>query len=370
MNKIKSLDMVEKYPVETIYNFMVSVFIELGVPKNDATVCADVLIESDLRGITSHGIGRLKIYYDRIRDGIQKPITKIDIVRDKSAIAVLDGNHGMGHVIGSKAMQMAINKAKEYGIGNVVVKNSTHFGIAGYYSTIAAKKDMIGMAFTNARPAIAPIFGVTPMLGTNPIAFGAPTDMDYPFLFDAATSITQRGKIEVLDRAGKDTPREWAIDEKGEPHTNTKQLLRDLLDKKASMVPLGGRKEQTGGHKGYSLAVIVEILSSALQNGNYMHQLSGWNGDKRVPHRLGHCFVAIDIESFTDINSFKEITGSILRELKNSELSPDQEHIYVAGEKEYLNRKRVKDEGVPINKSLREDLITMRDELGIEGFDF
>ena len=281
---------MERIPVEKIYMLMNDVFTKLGVSKEDAKICADVLITSDLSGIESHGVGRLKMYYDRIKAGIQFTDTKIDVIRNRKATAVWDGNHGMGHVIAQKAMQTAIEKAKQFGMGSVAVRNSTHFGIAGYYARMAVKENMIGMSFTNARPSIAPLYGVTPLLGTNPICFGAPSNLEYPFLYDAATSITQRGKIEVYDREEKATPEGLAIDDKGNPYTDTKQLLIDLVDKKASLLPLGGVSKLLGGHKGYGLATIVEILSSALQSGSYMNDLLGWENGKRVPYKLGHFF--------------------------------------------------------------------------------
>ena len=167
----------------------------MGVPEEDARITAEILIASDLRGIETHGVGRMKMYYDRIHQGVQIPSHPIRGSREMHTTAVVDGHHGMGQVIGYRSMQMAIEKARIYGMGSVAVRNSTHFGIAGYYPCMAVKANMIGMAFTNARPSIAPTFGVRPMLGTNPIAFGAPSDEDFPFLFDAATSITQRGQI-------------------------------------------------------------------------------------------------------------------------------------------------------------------------------
>ena len=182
---------------ERMEEFMKKSFAAVGVPEEEAAICAKVLIESDKRGIDSHGVGRFKpIYIDRIEDGIQKPITEFEIIRDNKATAVIDGHDGMGHVIGTKAMQMAIDKAKEHGLGMVVVRNSTHYGIAGYYALMASKNNMIGITGTNARPSIAPTFGVENMLGTNPLTIGFPTDEDFPFVIDCATSITQRGKIE------------------------------------------------------------------------------------------------------------------------------------------------------------------------------
>ena len=176
-------------PVETLHPFIRDVFIALGVPPDDARTCSDVLIASDLRGIESHGIGRLKMYFDRIRAGIQSPATRFEILSDRDAAAVVDGHHGMGHVIASRSMQMAIDKARAHGLGSVAVRNSTHYGIAGYYVLMAVKQNMAGLTTTNARPSVPPTFGVEPLLGTNPITFGCPTDEPIPFVIDCATSI-------------------------------------------------------------------------------------------------------------------------------------------------------------------------------------
>ena len=186
---------------DVMENFMADVLKGVGVPEQDARVCAEVLITSDKRGIDSHGISRLKpIYYDRIKIGIQNPITNFEIVREGRTTAVIDGHDGMGHVISKRAMEMTLEKAKEYGMGMVAVRNSTHYGIAGYYALMAARAGMIGITGSNARPSIAPTFGVENMLGTNPLTFGIPTDEEFPFVLDCATSITQRGKIEVYAR--------------------------------------------------------------------------------------------------------------------------------------------------------------------------
>jgi len=169
----------------TLENFMVDTFKGIGVPEGDARICADVLIAADKRGIDSHGIGRLKtIYYDRIKIGIQSPTTQFEVVKEGPTTAVIDGHNGMGQVIAKKSMQMAIQKAREYGIGMVVAKNSTHYGIAGYYTLMAAEAGMIGMTGTNARPSVAPTFGVENMLGTNPITFTMPSDEEFPFFLD------------------------------------------------------------------------------------------------------------------------------------------------------------------------------------------
>lgn len=358
-------------PVDQLQSFMSDVFIKLGVPKDEATQCSEVLIKSDLRGIESHGIGRLKMYYDRIRNGQHKAITKIDIVKESPTTAVIDGNHGMGMIIGIKSMQLAIDKAKTYGMGSVAVRNSTHFGIDGYYPLMAVKQDMIGLSVTNARPAISPTFGVKPMLGTNPIAFGAPTDDKYPFLFDGATSITQRGKIEVKSREEKPTPEGWVIDQNGQYMTDSDEILDGLTKKAASLLPLGGPSELLGGHKGYGLATIVEILSASLQGGNFLYGLTGiGENNMPVPFRLGHFFMAINIECFIELDEFKKITGQILRDLRNSTKAPDCDRIYTAGEKEFEMEERIKRQGVPVNQNLQKEIIEIKNELKLNQYSF
>ncbi len=358
-------------PVSTLLQFMVDVFVHLGVPKSDAEICADVLITSDLRGIESHGIGRLKLYYDRIKKGLQKPVTQFEIVRESPATAVVDGHHGMGQLIGVRSMQMAINKARHYGMGSVAVRNSTHFGIDGYYPLMAVKAGMIGFSVTNARPSIAPTFGVQPMLGTNPIAFGAPTDEECPFLLDAATSITQRGKIEVLARKGDPVPAGWVIDQAGSFVSDPVATLEGFSQEKNALLPLGGAGELLAGYKGYGLATMVEILSASLQSGCFLYGLTGIANDgSPKPNCMGHFFMAINIEAFTTLEDFKTTTGNILRDLRNSRKAPGETRIYTAGEKEYENEKVVRVQGVPILPALQKDIKVMQTELQLSQYQF
>ena len=364
--------MIEKtyVPVNVVESFMMDVFQGLGVPQEDARICADVLIASDLRGIESHGVGRLKYYYDRVRRGQHRVETEMEIVKETETTALVDGHHGMGHVIAHRAMRMAMSKAKEYGLGAVAVRNGTHFGIAGYYPLMAAQEGMMGLTVTNARPSIAPTFSTEPMLGTNPIAFAAPSDMDYPFCFDGATSITQRGKVEVLSRAEKPIPEGWVIDAEGNPLTDADRVLQDLGAATAALLPLGGAGEVLAGYKGYDLATIVEILSASLCGGMFLKDLLGFAEDGcHRPYMLGHFFLAIDIEHFIPLEVSRRITGQIMRALQNARQAPGQERIYVAGEKEYENEKRVREQGVPVNPNLRRELQIMRDELNTSGYE-
>lgn len=358
--------------VEFLQNFMRDVFLGLGVPPEDACICAEVLITSDKRGIDSHGIGRLKlIYYDRIRKGIQQVVTQFEIVKEGPTTAVVDGHNGMGHVIGHRSMQMAIDKARQLGMGMVSVRNSTHYGIAGYYTLMAIQEGMIGITGSNARPSIAPTFGVENMLGTNPLTFGLPTDEDFPFVLDCATSVSQRGKIEVYDRDGRDIPSGWVIDREGNTRTDTHQILRDLVTGDAALAPLGGLGEENGGHKGYGYAAVVEVLSAALQGGAFLKALSGFDANgKAQPYRLGHFFMAIDISAFTELDSFKKTAGDIMRSLRASTVAPGQSKIYTAGEKEYLAWQERKTRGIPVNPVLQQQMLQMRDELNLSKYHF
>jgi LDH2 family malate/lactate/ureidoglycolate dehydrogenase len=355
-------------PWKLIGDFMTAAFEKLGVPREEALFCADVLMESDRRGIESHGCNRFKaIYIDRIQARIQKSVTEFEILRETATTAVVDGHDGMGMVIGGKSMQMAIDKAKNCGMGMVTVRNSTHYGIAGYYASMAVNQGLIGITGTNARPSIAPTFGVENMLGTNPLTIGLPTDEEFPFILDCATSITQRGKIEYYARTGMDTPKGMVIGQDGSAMTDSAQILKDLTTGNAALAPLGGIGDELAGYKGYGYATVVEILSAALQAGSYLKMLNGVgeHGEK-VPFHLGHFFIAIDPEAFLGLASFKKITGDILRQLRASKLAPGGERIYTAGEKEYLCWLERKDRGVPVGEAVQKEFLYIRDMLGID----
>jgi len=339
---------------EVAGQFMKDILVEAGIPEEDSAIVADVLLKADRLGFDSHGVNRLKpIYLDRIKKGILNPLTQFEIVRQGPTTAVVDGHNGMGHVIARRSMQMAIDKAHQYGMGMVAVRNSTHYGFAGYYPLMAASENMIGITGTNARPAIAPTFGVENMLGTNPLTFAMPTDEDFPFLLDCATSIIQRGKVELYAREGKEMPSGLVIGENGESKTNSVEVLGDLLAGHASLAPLGGIGEETAGYKGYGYATVVEILSSALQQGAFMKMLTGEQNGKPSPYRLGHFFIAIDISAFTEPADFRKTTGDILRELRASKKMPGHTRIYTAGEKEADNLRTRK--GVTFTDKLLEE---------------
>ncbi|MDI9518081.1 MAG: Ldh family oxidoreductase [Erysipelotrichaceae bacterium] len=352
---------------ETMDSFLVDAFVGYGVPKEDAKICADVLLESDKRGIESHGCNRFKpIYLDRIEAGIQKPVTHLKVIKETMTTAVLDANDGMGMVASYRAMEMAIEKAKKYGMSMIVVKNSTHYGIAGYWTSMAVKEGMIGITGTNARPSVAPTFSIENKLGTNPLTFGMPTDEEFPFTFDAATSIMQRGKIEYYARMNKPTPEGTVVGIDGKSMTNSKEILEALSSNKAALTPLGGIGEELGGYKGYGFATVVEILSASLSQAAFLSALSGIDKDgKKTTIPLGHFFIVIDPEAFMGLEEFKKTTGDILRELRSAKTANKEDRIYTAGEKEYLAWLDRKDKGVPISESLQKEILFIRDKLNL-----
>ena len=352
-------------PPAQLRAFMTEVFTKAGVPGEDARICSDVLMAADLRGIDSHGINRLQMYIDRIDAGTQLPVTDYRVIEDRQATAVIDAGNGMGQVAAFQAMRLAITKASEYGCGVVTVRNGNHFGIAGYYALMATAQEMVGIALTNARPAIAPTFGTEPLLGTNPIAFGAPSDLPYPFLLDMATSISQRGKIEVLQKKNQPVPPGWVINKAGEAATDAQQILEALLTQDAALAPLGGLNEISGGHKGYGLATMVEILSTALSQANFLRDTSGVKDGNPAPLGLGHFFMAIDVAHFIEVATFKKVIGTMMQIFRQSRQAPGSERIYVAGEKEYLMQQQRQQQGIPINKTLQRIMLELQQRFAL-----
>lgn len=354
---------------KTTHDFIKDAFVGYGVPADEAEIVTDVLLESDRRGIESHGCNRFKpVYIDRIKAGIQFAETNFEILKETETTAVVDGHHGMGQVIGHKAMSMAIEKAKKYGMGMVVVRNSTHYGIAGYYTTMAAKAGCIGMTGTNARPSVAPTFGVEGMFGTNPFTLGVPTDEDFDFNFDCATSITQNGKVEYYERIGEEIHPGTVIDIDGNPvEGDAGVALKKIRQGTAALTTLGGIGEALGGYKGYGFAMFVEFLSSILQDGAYGKDLDGKDAEGNIrPYQLGHFFIAIDTDHFLGEEIARKKAGDIIRGVRASKKAPGEDRIYTAGEKEHDIWLQRKDSGVPINESVQKEMNQVRDDLGLD----
>ena len=353
---------------KTAHDFLIDAFKGCGVPADDCEIVADVILESDRRGIESHGFNRFKTtYIDRINAGIQNPVTNYEILKDTPCTQVVDGHNGMGQVIGHRAMSTAIEKAKKYGMGMVVVRNSCHYGIAGYYTTMATKAGCVGMTGTNARPSVAPTFGVEGMFGTNPLTLGFPTDEAFDFNIDCATSITQNGKIEYYARINEPVHPGTIIDSDGNAvEGDAGVALKKIRAGSAALTTLGGIGEALGGYKGYGYALFVELLSAALQDGAYGKDLDGTdeNGNIR-PYHLGHFFVAIDTDHFMGEDVARKKAGDIIRSIRASKKAPGAERIYTAGEKEYEIWKSREPVGVPINESVQAEMNKVREDFGL-----
>ncbi|WP_446897787.1 Ldh family oxidoreductase [Clostridium sp. LBM24168] len=324
------------------------VFEKFGFSAEDSKTITDVLLLSDLFGIESHGIQRLVKYYSEIKQGLIKVNSSPKIIKETQVSATLDGQAGMGQLTGKNAMEMAIQKAKNSGIGMVTVRNSNHYGIAGYYARMAEKQGLLGISMTNSPAVIVPTFGKEAMLGTNPIAISMPAE-PYPFLMDMATSVVTRGKVEVYHKRKEPLPDGWALDADGQDTINPEDILYNVpRHLGGGIVPLGGSKELTGGHKGYGFALTVEMFTAILSGGltgNYVH-LDGKNGSGTC-----HYFCAIDYGVFGDKKSIESSFSKYLDELRNSKKAEGAVRIYTHGEKEVEAYNDKMKNGIPINDS-------------------
>lgn len=353
---------------EALADFAKRVFMELDVPEEDALITADVLVQANLRGIDSHGLARLKRYVDGLRKGIMLPRPKIEVVHETAATAILDGGAGLGQPVGVRGMRLAIDKAQEVGVGFVAVRNSNHYGIAGYYSMMALEHDLIGLSMTNAASMVVPTFGRQGVLGTNPISVAAPTGKERPFVLDMATSVVSRGELEEYDRQGRETPLGWAVNAAGLPTTDAAAVLANLAKRAGGgILPLGGAGEELGGHKGYGLALLVDIMCGVLSGAGYADHLYPKTADgKPLPSNVGHFFGALRVDSFCPLEEFKARMDDIIRRLKGSAKAEGAERIYIHGEKEFEEEERRRREGVPLHPRVVADLRKIAEETGVE----
>jgi len=345
-----------KIKLEDATAFAQWVFERNKVPTKYSNVCADVLISADELGFKSHGLSRLGYYIKRIKDKVIDVNATPEIVRDSKSCVTIDGKNALGQIVGKYAMNQAMEKTHQHGIGCVAVRNSSHFGIASYYSRYATYHNLVGMSFTNARPTVAPYNGVEPKMGTNPYAIAFPSDEKYPFSIDCATSVYQRGDLEVLARKTPDlyVPNCAIVSEN--KNLTYERSLRWLKKGIAALTPIGG-------HKGSGLSIAIEMMCSAFQSGAFMSQLSGlYEGDTKNPnYDIGHFFICIDPENFLDLESFKNNVGNVMREIKSSK-SVNGEEVLVPGEMEYNSSLETNKSGI----ELSDDLVKELNLLGFE----
>jgi L-2-hydroxycarboxylate dehydrogenase (NAD+) len=353
---------------EPLKAFCVRVFERLDVPEEDGRIAADVLVTADLRGIDSHGVARLRRYVDGLRNGMAIAHPQETVVAETPTTAVIDAGAGLGHPVSRRAMEKAIQEAKDYGSGFVTVRNSNHYGIAGYYAMMALEHDCIGMSMTNASVLVVPTFGRNAALGTNPIAVAAPADRERPFVLDMATSTVPRGKLEVYNRLEKPLPLGWATDETGTPTTDAGRVLENSKQRAGGgLLPLGGAGELLSGHKGYGLALWVDIFCGVLASAAYADLVYPRTGDGNpLPSQIGHFFGAWRVDAFRPVDEFKAAMDDLQRRLKDTPKAEGETRIYIHGEKEYEEAERRTREGIPLNPKVAADLWAVGEELGVK----
>lgn len=350
-----------------LLSFVEKVFASFGISNADAQVCADNLVLADLRGIPSHGVARLKRYVDGMNNGTILQHAKPEVVREMPSTATIDGNAGLGQVIGHFATRMAIEKAQKTGVGVVAVRNSNHYGIAGYYSQMMLQAGLLGISMTNSAPLVVPTFGKELIIGTNPISLTAPAKRNKPFFLDMATSVVPRGKLEVYDRLGKTMPEGWAVDATGKVTTNATDVLKNMLSRAGGgILPLGGEGELYSGYKGYGMALMVDILTGVLSGGAYADLVDskGPKGEGR-PAAVSHFFMALKIENFIDLETFCEKMDDLIDRLKSSARAEGQPRIYIHGEKEYELFEKHKRDGVPLDDKTYQTLQKIGQEVNV-----
>jgi L-2-hydroxycarboxylate dehydrogenase (NAD+) len=339
---------------QKLISFVSSAFAKLGVPKSDAEIAAQGLVAADLRGVDTHGVIRFNPtswYVKWLRDCEMNPAPNIHVVSESASSALLDGDRGIGMVIGRRAMELAIRKANESGVGIVAVRNSRHFGMSANYAMQALAHDMIGIAMTNASRQVVPTFGRDARFGTNPICLAAPALDERPFVLDMATTTAAAGKLELAARQGKSIPAGWALNEKAESTDDPR-----IAQKARKLLPLGGSREG-GNHKGYGLAILVEILCGVLSG--TVTALNA-NQDPR-----GHFFGAIRVDAFRPAEEFKRDMDRLIRELKSTPPLDGQERVYVAGEIEFETAEERAANGIPLLSSILEGLKDVGEQLGV-----
>ncbi len=347
--------------VNAVKKFCADVFEKRGFSQQESADIVDVLSTADLYGIESHGVQRLIRYYKAIDEGSIVPGVEPTLVHKTPISAVFDAPKSMGQVVGKMGMNLAIEMAKEHGIGAVVVRGSNHYGIAGYYTKMAADNDMLGICMTNTEAIAIPTYGKKAMLGTSPIAVCMPAD-PVNFWYDVSTTVVTRGKLEVYNKKEAPLPEGWAADENGQPCDEASRVLKNIIGKLGGGIfPLGGADEVTGSHKGYGLGVIVEIFTSIFSGGTTSpHVKNSGNAD------TSFCFWAIDYGMFGDKKEIKARMSTLLQELRESPKADGHDRIYTHGEKELESQIEKLKNGIPVNDKTVAEMRDMGKQVGLD----
>jgi LDH2 family malate/lactate/ureidoglycolate dehydrogenase len=335
---------------ETLMTFCTEVFEKLGVPHEDALIAADAIVGCNLRGVDTHGVIRMLVYSAKLKGGFVNPKPNLRPLRETKGTALLDGGNGFGQIVGYRAMEIAIKKAKEVGVSCVSVRNSNHFGTCAHYSMMAPPKDMIGLAFTNASAQIAPTGGAEKMLANNPWSIAVPAGKHFPVVLDMANSVVARGKIRQAAKEGRSIPPEWAVDKNGHSTTDPKAALEGFL------LPVGG-------YKGYGITLMVDLLTGVLANSAYGPRVQGLDIVEAIGG-VGHTFMAIDVAAFDDVAEFKARMDAYIDEIKGSKKATGVDVIYMPGEIEFL-KVEGRQKGIPLHINIVKDLRKIAQENGV-----
>lgn len=352
------------FSIEYLQNFSQAVFRHFGVPEDDARQAADVLAASDLRGIESHGVARLHTYFDMLTLGRINPKPNIKIVRQNASTATVDGDNGLGLVVGPKANEIAMDKAQQVGSGWVSVCHTNHFGIAGYYPLQSLKRDLIGWAMTNTTKLVAPLWGGERMLGTNPIAIAFPGLTEPPIVIDMATSAAAYGKIEIARREQKPVPEGWIVDGQGNPSTQPGDMVEG-----GALLPLGSDRER-GGHKGYGLAAMVDILCCVLSGANWGPFAPPFALRQEIPARsvgkgIGHFFGAMQLDGFIDPGEFKRQIDDWIQTFRQTKPAPGTGGPLIPGDPEREAEAVRSQHGIPLLQPVVDDLLDIANKTGV-----
>jgi L-2-hydroxycarboxylate dehydrogenase (NAD+) len=352
---------------DALRGLVVRVMEKLGVAPEDAATTADVLVAADLRGIDSHGVARLARYVNGLKTELMVAQPRERVVLETPTTATVDAGAGLGQPVSFRAMTLAIQKATEYGCGFVTVRNSNHYGIAGYYAMMALEQDMIGMSMTNAAVLVVPTFARDAMYGTNPIALAVPAGQERPFVLDMATSTVPRGKLEVYDRLEKPIPLGWATDERGVPTADVRCVLDNFVQRAGGgLLPLGGAGEEFSGHKGYGVGLLVEILSAVLPGAAFLTSVYPRDAAGHpLPANLGHFFGAWRVDAFRPLEEFKADMDELIRQLKEAPRAEGAARVWIHGEKEAEAAERRHTEGLPLNPKVEAGLRQIAADLGV-----
>ncbi len=341
-----------RVPAEDLTRLAFAAFSSVGLPRDDAALVADTLVTSDLAGHASHGLYRLRWYVDRIRAGVMRSVTDITSVVDAGAVAVLDGNDGVGQVVTYHATREAISRAAHHGVGVVGVRRSNHFGRAAYFTLLAPAQGCIGILTTNASPALAPWGGRKAVVGNNPWSIAAPAGKYAPVVMDMANTVVARGKIYVARRLGQPIPDHWAFDSEGRPTTDPEAALAGLLQPMA-------------GYKGYAIAFMMDVLSGVLTGAEFATGVAGpYQSERRSG--AGHLCIALDVGRFIPPTEFGSRMERLIEEIRSAPPSPGADRVYYPGEPEHLALERNQREGVHIDENTRADLRRLAAELDLE----